>query len=224
MLGRKIPKAEYNAHFPPFCIYGKDPDPPLHGTDVSGMEAPIYGLGYLIYCPWAEIRYKVCKSPWNEVILDNWKEKDCQPPLDSLERYGLMAPDMTALPHDYIFVRIGINSVSVLEGLQTDEKRNFLFRQATLALGLELGSFDPVDNLVWKRWPRSRKTRELDLEYPSCKWRHEWWPCKDKGRPDLNDNPPHSKPENFESLPHLPKSLVEIIECRHRFSSKIENA
>ncbi|KAF5331961.1 hypothetical protein D9611_008862 [Ephemerocybe angulata] len=220
--GKKKSKAEakaasYDTLFPHFRIYGEDPNPPLRGTVLSRNVVPIYGLGWIIYWPHARHRQRAFKSRRDSIMWSNWEKHKCKPSLDALESYGLMTPDITMLAYDYIFVRVGCNTLSMLTGLQNAESRDFLLRQATLALGLVPGTFDPLENLVWKRWPKSRTsvTQELDLVYP-CKWRYEW--RQGEVGPDVKDVPPHSIPENIESLPHLPEPLVCIVDCPNPYT------
>ncbi|KAF6756584.1 hypothetical protein DFP72DRAFT_893150 [Ephemerocybe angulata] len=231
----------YNTLYPPFLIYGKDKDPKPCGLARNSDDGPLYGLGWMVYSPGIGSRTVDYYSTLIKITWPSWRQNQCKPATrEACTRLGMMVPELTRVKMDYVFVQIARNRPAMFKYLKRPKNRDFIIRQACIALGLQPDidiTFDPLESdLLWVRWDQGNGF--ADVRYP-CKWVHRYVdptqdledveaPVEDCGHLEFEDGRSHEGEEEKEKKEEevgasgsghgctapLPDALVDLVECR----------
>ncbi|KAF6743159.1 hypothetical protein DFP72DRAFT_1178511 [Ephemerocybe angulata] len=210
----------YDTLYPPFLAYGEGKEPKPCGLARNTNDGPLYGLGWMVYSPGIGSRTVDYYSTLIKIIWPSWGRNRCKPATrEALTRLGMMVPELTRVKMDYVFVQIARNRPAMFKYMKLAKNRDFIIRQAIVALGLQPDTFDPLENLIWIRWDQGNGFP--NVKYP-CKWEHRYIdPTQaDKSQVEI-DHPEAEEGQTqvpSESSGHtclpLPDALVDLVECR----------
>ncbi|KAF5331973.1 hypothetical protein D9611_008845 [Ephemerocybe angulata] len=224
----------YNTLYPPFLIYGKDTDPKPCGLARNSDDGPLYGLGWMVYSPGIGSRTVDYYSTLIKITWPSWRQNQCKPATrEACTRLGMMVPELTRVKMDYVFVQIARNRPAMFKYLKLPKNRDFIIRQACIALGLQPDidiTFDPLESdLLWvrSRFGGIRGTDSLmsgildveDVEFPVEDCEHLEF---EDGRSQEGEEEKEEEEEEVGAsgpgpgcaLAPLPDALVDLVECR----------